>query len=98
MVLHRFVARAVPTVVTGLVGAVAYEGLRKTVTKLPLRKATVAVTAWGLRATREAERKAQESAEQARLTVADVMAEARERVGEDVPPLTVADPGHAGDH
>jgi hypothetical protein len=33
---------------------------------------------------------AQESAEQARLTVADVVAEAKERAGEDVSPLTVA--------
>lgn len=76
-VLHAFMARAVPTVVTGAVGVAAYEATRKAVGKLPLRAATVTVTAWGLRAFREAERKAGESAEQARLTASDVMAEAR---------------------
>ncbi|VBA41193.1 hypothetical protein LAUMK13_03436 [Mycobacterium innocens] len=91
-------AKAVPTVVTGAVGAAAYEALRWVVVKLPLREATVTVTAWGLRAAREAERKAAKSAEQARLTVADVMAEARDRIGEPVSPLVVADSGHDHDH
>ncbi|BBZ45246.1 DUF1490 family protein [Mycobacterium parmense] len=80
MVLHAFVAKAMPTVVTGVVGAAAYGAL----IKAPWRKATVIATAWGIRVAREAERKAGESAEQARLTVADVMAEARERAREDV--------------
>jgi Protein of unknown function (DUF1490) len=40
--------------------------------------------AWGMRAAREAERKAQQSAEQARLTAADVIAEAKERIGEEI--------------
>ncbi len=98
MVWHGLLAKAVPAVVTGAVGAAAYEGVRRAVTKVPLREATVTVTAWGLRAVREAERKAEASAEQARLTVADVMAEARERAGEEVPPLKVADSGHDHDH
>jgi hypothetical protein len=34
----------------------------------------------------------------ARLTVADVMAEARERIGEEVPPPAVADAEHAHEH
>jgi len=96
--VHGFLAKAAPTVVTGVVGYAAYEALRKTVAKIPLRAATVTVTAWGLRVAREAERKAGQSAEQARLTVADVMAEARERAGEEVPPLVVADSGHNHDH
>ena len=96
--VHGFLAKAAPTVVTGVVGYGAYEALRKTVAKIPLRKATVTVTAWGLRVAREAERKAGQSAEQARLTVADVMAEARERAGEEVPPLVVTDSGHNHDH
>lgn len=98
MVWHGFLVKAAPVVVTGVVGAAAYEALRKAVAKAPLRKATVITTAWGLRVVREAERKAQESAEQARLTVADVMAEARERAGEEVPPLTVAGSGDDHDH
>jgi hypothetical protein len=89
MALHGLMGRAAPTVVTGVVGVAAFEVLRKAVGKAPLRKATVIATAWGLRVVREAERKAGATAEQARLTVADVMAEAKERAGEDAAPLTV---------
>ncbi|ORV47007.1 hypothetical protein AWC03_01605 [Mycobacterium europaeum] len=89
MPLHGFVAKAMPAVVTGVVGAAAYE----TLAKAPWRKATVVATAWGIRMAREAERKAGRSAEQARLTVADLMAEARERAGSEGAPLTVAGSG-----
>ena len=89
MALHGFVAKAMPTVVTGVVGVAAYEALAKA----PWRKATVMATAWGIRVAREAERRAGQSAEQARLTVADVMAEARERAGQEGSSLTVAGPG-----
>ena len=82
MAWQGLLAKAVPTVVTGVVGAAAYEVL----VKAPWRKVTVSAAALGLRAARTTERKTKESAEQARLAVADVMAEARERVGEQVPP------------
>ncbi|MEB3980395.1 DUF1490 family protein [Mycobacterium sp. 663a-19] len=98
MVLHGLMAKAVPTVVTGAVGVAAYEALRKGVAKIPLRAATVTVTAWGIRVGREAERKAGESAERARLTAADVIAEAKERLGDDVTLAAAPDPGHADDH
>lgn len=81
MVWHGILAKAAPTVITGMVGAAAYDGLRK-VAKKPLRAATVSVTAWGLRLAREAE----EGAERARLAVADVVAEAAERVGNETSP------------
>lgn len=81
MVWHGVLAKAAPTVVTGIVGAVAYDGLRK-VAKKPLRAAAVSMTAVGLRLAREVE----ESAERARLTVADVVAEAAERVGKETSP------------
>ncbi|BAN91906.1 DUF1490 family protein [Mycobacterium avium subsp. hominissuis] len=97
LALHGFMAKAVPTVVTGAVGVAAYEALRKGAAKIPLRSATVAVTAWGIRVGREAERKAGESAERARLTAADVIAEAKERLGDDVT-LVAADSGHPDDH
>ncbi len=85
MVWQGVLAKAAPTVVTGVVGMVAYEGLRKVAAKKPLRAASVAVTAWGLRIAREAE----EGAAQARLAVADVVAEAAERVGHETsPPAT----------
>lgn len=85
-------------VVTGAVGVAAYEALRKMVVKAPLRAATVSVAAWGIRLAREAERKAGESAEQARLMFADVLAEASERAGEEVPPLAVAGSDDGHDH
>ncbi|WP_139829777.1 DUF1490 family protein [Mycobacterium gastri] len=99
MPLHGFMAKAVPTVITGTVGFAAYEVLRKGVAKLPLRAATVTATAWGIRVVHEAERKAAASAGRARLSAADVIAEAKERIGEDVTPGPAAvHPGHVDDH
>jgi hypothetical protein len=88
LALHGFAAKAVPTVVTGAVGVAAYEALRRGVAKVPFRAATVTVTAWVMRVAREAERRAGESAERARLTTADVIAEAKERAGDTVTPAT----------
>ena len=94
MVWHGLLAKAATTVVTGAVGVAAYDGLRKAVAKAPIREAAVTTTAWAGRGAR----KADERAESARLKVADVMAEARERIGEEVPPPAVADAGHSHDH
>lgn len=88
MAWHGFLVKAAPTVVTGVVGVAAYGAVRTVVAKAPLRQATVTVTAWGIRAAREAQRKAERGSEQARLTVADVVAEAREQAGEDIEPVT----------
>lgn len=87
-------AKAVPTVVTGVVGAAAYEALAKA----PWRKVTVGATAAGLQATRTTARKAKQAAEQARLATADVFAEAADRLGERVPAPTVVDPTPAATH
>ena len=94
MIVHGLLAKAVSTVVTGAVGVAAYELARKAVAKAPVREATVSAAALGLRGARKAE----EGAESARLKVADVMAEARERVGEEVPPPAVSEPGHDHSH
>ncbi len=94
---HGFLMKAAPTVVTGVVGVAAYEAVRTAVAKVPLRTATVAVTAWGIRAAREAQRTAETNTEQIRLTVADVVAEARERAGEDTEPAIVTSPGDGHD-
>ncbi|MBB2992070.1 hypothetical protein FHR72_003566 [Mycolicibacterium iranicum] len=94
MVLHVFLAKAASTVVTGAVGVAAYQGVRKAVAKAPLREASVTATAWALRGVRKAE----EGAESARLKVADVVAEARERIGEESPPPAVTDTAHPHDH
>jgi peroxiredoxin family protein len=89
MVAHGLLAKVAATVVTGAVGAAAYDLLRKAVAKAPVHEVAVTTTAWGLRGVRKAE----EGAESARLTVADVVSEARERLGEESPP-----PGVAADH
>lgn len=94
MVLHGVLAKAATTVVTGAVGVAAYDVLRKAVAKAPVREASVTAATWALRGTRKAE----ESAEVARLKLADVMAEARERIGEEVPPPAVAEAEHAHEH
>lgn len=72
--------KAAGTVVTGLVGVSAYEVLRKAVGRAPVHRAAVTATEWGLRSARRAE----VVAESSRLKVADVVAEARGRIGDDV--------------
>lgn len=94
MIWHGAVAKAAGAVLTGAVGAAAYEAVRKAVASAPMREATVNATAWGLRGVRKAE----EGAEQARLSIADVLAEARERIGEEAPPPSAAGAGHDHDH
>ncbi|MDG4665314.1 DUF1490 family protein [Mycobacterium sp. 236(2023)] len=94
MVLGAFLAKAASTVVTGAVGVAAYQGVKKAYEKAPIREASVTATAWALRGVRKAE----EGAESARLQVADVVAEARERIGEESPPPAVADGTHDHDH
>ncbi|MDM3977212.1 DUF1490 family protein [Mycobacterium marseillense] len=79
MVAHGLFVRAAGTVVTGLVGVSAYEMMRKTAGKAPVHRAAVTATEWGLRTTRRAE----VAAEAARLRVADVVAEARDRIGDE---------------
>ncbi|WP_101953459.1 DUF1490 family protein [Mycobacterium intracellulare] len=94
MAWQGLVAKAVPTLVTGVVGAAAYEALAKA----PWRNVTVGTTAVGLRATRATARKTKEGAERARLAVADVLAEAADRLGERVPAPTVVDATPSASH
>jgi chaperone-like protein len=90
MLVHGLLGKAAGTVVTGLVGVSAYEVVRKALAKAPLHDAAVTATQWGLRGTRRAE----EAAESARLKVADVVAEARERIGEEAQPPAIGDHDH----
>jgi hypothetical protein len=87
MLVHGLLGKAAGTVVTGLVGVSAYELLRKAVGTPQAHNAAVTATEWGLRGTRRAE----EAAESARLKFADVVAEARERIGEEAPPPAIGD-------
>lgn len=89
MLVHGLLGKAAGTVVTGLVGVSAYEALRKALGSAPVHNAAVTATEWSLRGTRRAE----EAAESARLKVADVVAEARERIGEEAPPPAIGDHG-----
>lgn len=93
MAIQVFLAKATTTVITGLAGVTAYKILKKAAAKAPLRQTAVSAAALGLRGTRKAE----EAAESARLKVADVMAEARERIGEESPTPAISDL-HDHDH
>lgn len=94
MMWHNVVAKAASAVVTGVVGVAAFEAIRKASGKLPARKAAVNATALGLRGVRAAEA----NAERARLAIGDVVAEAREQIGEEVPAPVAGDAGHGHDH
>ncbi|WP_300019337.1 DUF1490 family protein [Pseudonocardia sp.] len=92
MVLGAFVGRAASLVATGLAGALALEGVKKAVGSDVVRGTAVGVTALGLRGARAAET----GAEKARLVTADIVAEARERIGEQAPaPGAATGHGHA---
>ena len=93
MAVYGLLAKAAGAVLTGLVGVTAYEVLRRAAAKAPLHETAVSAAELGLRGTRKAE----EAAESARLKLADVMAEARERIGEEVPPPSIGDV-HEHDH
>ncbi|BBZ45574.1 hypothetical protein MPRM_28550 [Mycobacterium parmense] len=93
MAAYGLLAKAASTVATGLVGVTAYELVRKAVARAPLHETAVSAAELGLRGTRKAE----EAAESARLKLADVMAEARERIGEEAPTPSVTD-AHQHDH
>jgi Protein of unknown function (DUF1490) len=93
MAVHGLLAKAATTVFTGLAGVTAYEVLRKAAAKAPLHQTAVSAAELGLRGTRKAE----EAAESARLKLADVMAEARERIGEEAPTPSISD-DHQHEH
>jgi hypothetical protein len=94
MVVSGLLGKAAGTVVTGVVGVSAYELLRKALAKAPVHEAAVSATEWSLRGTRRAE----EAAESARLKLADVVAEARERIGEEAQPPAIGDHDHNHEH
>lgn len=83
MALHGFLVKAAPHVLT----FAAYEAVHRVVAKAPWREATVSAMACGVRGVRKAE----EKTERARLTAADMFAEAIERSGEKAPLSAVPD-------
>lgn len=85
MLAHGLLSKATAAVVTGAVGAAAYDLLRTAARKAPVHNAAVTAAEWSLRGTRRAE----EAAESARLKLADVVAEARGRIGEEASPPVI---------
>lgn len=92
--LGGFVGKAAGVVASGLVGAAAYDGVKRLVRSDALHAAAVTATSWGLRGARAAEA----GAERARLATADIVSEARERIGEQAPPPGAAAPAHDHEH
>ena len=88
--LGGFVGKAAGLVASGLVGAAAYDGVKRVVRSNTLHEAAVTVTSWGLRGARAAET----GAERARLATADIVSEARDRIGEQTPPPGAGAPVH----
>jgi chaperone-like protein len=89
-----FVGKAAGLVGCGLAGAVAYDGVKRLVRSEALRSGAVSVTSWGLRGARAVET----GAERARLVTADIVSEAREKIGEQTPPPGVGAPAHNHEH
>jgi hypothetical protein len=85
--------RAAGLVVTGLAGAVAYDGVKRLARAETVHRAAVTLTSWGMLGARVAET----GAERARLAAADIAAEARERIGEQTRPPG-APAGHDHEH
>ncbi|SFO54840.1 Protein of unknown function [Pseudonocardia ammonioxydans] len=85
--------KAVGLVASGLAGAVAYDGVKRVARSGAVREAAVTATTWGLRGARAAET----GAEKARLTTADIVSEARGRIGEQTPAPGAGD-GHGHGH
>ena len=93
MAVHGFLTKAGSTLATGLAGAVAYDLARTVLKKAPLREGAVVATSWGLIGVRKAEA----VAEDARLRTSDIVAEAKDRIGEETDPPGVSEP-HDHEH
>ena len=89
-----FLGRATGLVAGGAVGAVAYDGVKRLMRSDVFHGAAVTVTSWGLRGARLAET----GAEKARLTTADIISEARDKVGEQSPAPGGAASAHNHEH
>lgn len=83
MALHGFLVKAAPHLVT----FAAYEAIHRVAANVKWREATVSAMACGVRGIRKAE----EKTERARLTAADMFAEAIERSGAEPAPAAVVD-------
>lgn len=92
MVTGHLAVRAAGLLISGVAGAAVVDRLKQPATGVAVKRAAVAVTALTLRGKRRLE----SGAENLRLTAGDVVAEAREKIGEQAPPP--AQPAQAQDH
>ncbi len=92
MIAGHLAARAAGMLISGIAGAVVVDRLKQSSTGASARRAMVTVTAITLRGKRRIET----GAESLRLAAGDVVAEARERIGEQAPPP--AHPAETHDH
>ncbi len=94
MVAGHLAARAAGLLISGVAGAVVVDRLKQASSGTAAKRALVAVTATTLRGKRRIEA----GAENLRLAVGDVVAEARERIGEQAPPPAHPAEQHDHDH
>lgn len=91
MIGSGLLGKAAGVLVTGWVGAAAYDGSKRAARRVSGRELAVSTATLALKSLRRIETRA----ESARLATADVVAEARERIGEQAPPpTTTAADGH----
>lgn len=94
MSLHPLAFKAATILATSAAGAAAYDGVKTALRKAPWRAGAVKATELAIRGTRRVEL----GAENVRLAAADIVAEARERVGEEAPPPAGPSTGHGHSH
>jgi hypothetical protein len=94
MVTGHLAVRAAGLLISGVAGAAVVDRLKQPTTGAAVKRAAVAVTALTLRGKRRLET----GAENLRLSAGDVVAEARERIGEQAPPPAQPAQPHDHDH
>lgn len=94
MVTGHLAVRAAGLLISGVAGAAVVDRLKRPATGAAVKRAAVSVTALTLRSKRRLE----SGAENLRLTAGDVVAEAREKIGEQAPPPAQPAQPHNHDH
>lgn len=92
IVAGHLLTKAAGLLISGIAGAAVVDRLKQPGNGNVARRGAVAVTTWGLKGKRRIET----GAENMRLSAGDIVAEARERVGEQAPPP--AEPVDQHDH
>ena len=88
----HLLTKAAGMLISGIAGAAVVDRLKQPGNGNIARRGAVTVTTWGLKGKRRIET----GAENMRLSAGDIVAEARERVGEQAPPP--AEPVNQHDH